>query len=693
MSKTVDERVVEMRFDNKQFEANVATSMSTLDKLKNSLKLGDASKGLENINKATKEVSFDSIASGVEALQKRFSTLGIVGMRVIENITDSMMNLASKASSFITDGIIGGGKKRAMNLENAHFQLQGLLKDEEAVAAVMKNVNDSVDGTAYSLDAAAKVASQLAASGMRAGDKMFSSLRAVAGVAAMTNSEYEEIGRIFTKVAGQGRLMGDDLLSLSSRGMNAAATLGTYLNKSEAEVRDMVTKGKLDFQTFADAMDNAFGEHAKKANETFIGALSNIRAALARIGALFISPLVEQNGALVQLFNAVRQRINDIKVAIQPMADLFVKGVTAMANALTAFLTKLDIKSSIDKMMNVFSSKWDKFGRKLKDAGISMDDFQSRLSEVANKHGVSVDALIKKYGSLGKVMSSGAIAKNIIIETLQSFVNTEKSASVAADNITNKLETFNKVTKEIINGDYGNGAARVKALTDAGYEYATMQKLVNYVWERNGKTWKDCNISAEELTNAISGLSKEELQSIGYTEEQAAKIRELADEAEKTGTPLNELIDKMTKPSGKELIVDAFRNALKGLSIVMGTVKKAWTEMVKPISTEVFSKVAEGIHSFSQKLILSEENAEKLKITFKGLFAALDLIRSFVGGALGTAFRVLSAVLSAFNINILDVTAYVSEAIIKFRDWVKEHNLLGKAINTIVPIINQFLKQ
>ena len=687
MSKTVDERVVEMRFDNKQFEANVATSMSTLDKLKNSLKLGDASKGLENINKATKEVSFDSIASGVEALQKRFSTLGIVGMRVIENITDSMMNLASKASSFITDGIIGGGKKRAMNLENAHFQLQGLLKDEEAVAAVMKNVNDSVDGTAYSLDAAAKVASQLAASGMRAGDKMFSSLRAVAGVAAMTNSEYEEIGRIFTKVAGQGRLMGDDLLSLSSRGMNAAATLGTYLNKSEAEVRDMVTKGKLDFQTFADAMDNAFGEHAKKANETFTGALSNIRAALARIGALFISPLVEQNGALVQLFNAVRQRINDIKVAIQPMADLFVKGVTAMANALTAFLTKLDIKSSIDKMMNVFSSKWDKFGRKLEDADISMDDFQSRLSEVANKHGVSVDALIKKYGSLGKVMSAGKISKNIIIETLKSFVGVGKYASATATEITGKLETFNKVTKEIINGDYGNGAARVKALTDAGYEYATMQKLVNYVWERNGKTWKDCNISAEELTNAISGLSKEELQSIGYTEEQAAKIRELADEAEKTGTPINKLIDKMTKPSGKELIIDAFRNALKGLSIVMDAVKKAWTEMVKPISTEVFSKVAEGIHSFSQKLILSEENAEKLKITFKGLFAALDLIRSFVGGALGTAFRVLSAVLSAFNINILDVTAYVSEAIIKFRDWVKEHNLLGKAINTIVPII------
>lgn len=687
MSKTVDERVVEMRFDNKQFEANVKTSMSTLDKLKSSLKLGDASKGLENIDKASKNISFDTIASGVEALQKRFSTFGIVGMRVIQNITDSMMGLASKTTSFLTDGIIQGGKNRAMNLENAHFQLQGLLKDEEAVAAVMKNVSDSVDGTAYSLDSAAKVASQLAASGMRAGDQMFSSLRAVAGVAAMTNSEYDEIGRIFTKVAGQGRLMGDDLLSLSSRGMNAAATLGTYLHKSEAEVREMVSKGKLDFQTFAAAMDDAFGEHAKKANETFTGALSNIRAALARIGALFISPLVEQNGALVQLFNAIRQRINDIKSAIQPVADLFVKGVTTMANALTAFLTKLDIKTPIEKMMNGIIPKWDQFSSKLEAAGISADDFQKKLTEVAGKHGVSVDSLIQKYGSLGKVMSAGKISKSIIIETLKSFVGIEKSASAAATEITGKLETFNKVTREIINGNYGNGAARVKALTDAGYEYATMQKLVNYVWERNGKTWKNCNISADELTNAISGLSKEELKSIGYTEEQASKIRELAEEAEKTGTPLNELISKMTKPSGKELIIDSFRNALKGLSGVMSAVKNAFAEMVKPFSTDVFTTVAEKIHSFSEKLVLSEENADKLKRTFKGLFSVLDLIRSIVGGAFRTAFNILSAVLGAFNLNVLDVTAYIGDAITKFRDWIKEHNLLAKVIEVVVPII------
>ena len=352
MSKTIDQKVVEMQFDNAQFEKNVSTSMSTLEKLKQSLNFDGASKSFENIERAANNVSFEKIASGVEALENRFSTMGIAGMRVIGNMTDAMIGFVKKGINFVTDSVIQGGKKRAMNLENAHFQLQGLLKDEAAVQAIMKNVNDSVDGTAYSLDAAAKVASQYAATGMRAGDKMFSALRAVAGVAAMTNSEYEETGEIFTTVAGNGRLMGEQLNQLASRGLNAAATLATYLNKSESEVRDMVSKGKISFETFAAAMDDAFGEHAKKANETFTGALSNVKAALARIGALFISPLIEQNGALVKLFNTLREKINDIKSAMIPIADSVTKTVMNMANKLSGFIAKIDAKMLIESLKN-----------------------------------------------------------------------------------------------------------------------------------------------------------------------------------------------------------------------------------------------------------------------------------------------------------------------------------------------------
>ena len=400
MSRTVDQRVVEMQFDNGQFERNVKTSMNTLDQLKQSLNMNGATKGLENVQKASENIDFSRMAAGVESLQNRFSTLGIVGMRVIENLTDSAMRFANKTLSFITSGIVQGGIRRAMNLENAHFQLQGLLKDEAQVSAIMKNVNDSVDGTAYSLDAAAKVASQLAASGMRAGDEMFTSLRAVAGVAAMTNSDYESIGEIFTTVAGNGRLMGEQLLQLSSRGMNAAATLGKYLGKSEAEVRDMVSKGKIDFKTFAAAMDDAFGEHAKKANETFTGSLSNIKAALARIGALFVSPLIVQNGPIVKLFNTLRERINDIKSTIGPLADQFTGSVNKMAESATAFLSRMKsedriqiLSNIVSTLTNVFSGLWSilkPVGQAFKDifpeaTANSLINFTNKLKELTAK--------------------------------------------------------------------------------------------------------------------------------------------------------------------------------------------------------------------------------------------------------------------------------------------------------------------
>lgn len=360
MSKTIDERVVQMQFDNGQFEKNVETSMGTLDRLKKSLNLDGATKGLENVEEAANNVSFDKIASGVEALQDRFSTLGIVGMRVIQNLTDSAMNLISKGFNWITNGIVQGGISRAMNLENANFQLTGLLKNEEAVAAVMKNVQDSVDGTAYSLDAAATVAAQLAASGMKGGDNMYKTLRGIAGVAAMTNATYEEIGNIFTAVAGNGRLMGMQLTQLSYRGMNAAATLAEYLTEigngvvvTEAEVREAVSDGAIDFQTFADAMDYAFGEHAKDANKTFQGSLSNVRAALARTGAMFVSDIIKNEGSVVKLFNALRVCINQINKNIKPLAETFTTFVNGTADKLAKFIEGLKVDSSVTKFVHI----------------------------------------------------------------------------------------------------------------------------------------------------------------------------------------------------------------------------------------------------------------------------------------------------------------------------------------------------
>lgn len=629
MSKKVDERVVEMRFENGQFEKGVAQSTESLNKLKKSLNLEGAAKGLENVNSAAKNTSgIESLAASLEKVEHRFSTMGIVGMRVIENLTDSAMRFAKKTVGFVTNGIINGGKRRAMNLENANFQLQGLLKNEEAVAAVMQNVSDAVDGTAYSLDAAAKVASQLAASGMKAGDEMFSALRGVAGVAAMTNSSYEDIGRIFTQVAGQGRLMGDQLLQLSVRGMNAAATLANYLTEvgdgteyTEAQIRDLVSKGQISFDIFAAAMDDAFGEHAKAANSTFEGALSNIKSALGRIGADFIKPLIAQNGPFVNLFNAIRKKVNQIHEITKPIAEWTTKTIGNMVNKLAGFLEKLDIKNPFAKV------------------------------------------------------NGGDVAK-----TTKAF----NSAADAVGNAAQSLEHFQDIAVRVIRGEFGNGAERVKALANAGEDYAKVQTLVNKVWLRNGKNWSDCTVKAEELEEVIGSLSDTELKSLGYTEEQSESLKNLAQQAKDTGKPISELINNLQTPTKKGLFLDAIQNGLKGLSKVLKTVKTAWNSVFSPknLSDGVY-KAVENLHALSEKFVMTDETADKLQRTFSGLFSALSVIKNFVGGTVAIVLRVVSKLLSLLHIGILDVTAAVGDAITKFKEWLNSNNIFVRTFGAI----------
>lgn len=667
MSKQVDERVVSMQFDNKQFEANVKTSMTTIQKLKQSLNFKDSGKSLENLSKAANEVKFDKLLSGVETLEKRFSAMGVVGMRVIENLTDSAMQMVTKTKNLITSTIKQGGISRATNIENARFQLQGLLKDDEAVAAVMKNVSDSVDGTAYSLDAAAKVASQLAASGMRAGDEMFSSLRAVAGVAAMTNSSYEDIGRIFTQVAGQGRMMGDQLLQLSGRGMNAAATLAEQLGKTEQEVRDMVSKGQISFSTFASAMDNAFGEHAKKANETLNGAFSNVKSALARIGAEFVAPLIVQNGPLVQVLNTIREKVNDVKRNIVPFAELVTTTINKLATKVNAAISKLNI----DKMFEKFSF-------------LSRDFGASKIIKLVN----GISKPIEK-----------------VTDTVKETVN----AVTDLDDIVNK----------VIRGDFGNGAERLNKLTEAGQNYYKIQNKVNEALN-NGFRFSEDQIQAQDkllgvkentvsetksettetvkltdekkkLIKELASMSDAQLRANGYTEEQIAAFRELRGVADKLGMPIDKLIDNIDELNGKWIIMDALKNIGNSIVSIFKAIGQAWKDIFPSSSTDTVFNIVAAFHKLSERMKVTDEDADKIKRTFKGLFAVLDLVSTLVGGGLRLALKATSYILSLFNLSLLDVTAILGDALVKFRDWVKGNNLITRAFETMAPYLKEFV--
>lgn len=328
-----DERIVKMTFDNKAFQKNIESTIRALERLDKSMKLEDvgSSKAFDNFVSGADETgkALDSLEGNVTKVQASFSALQVVGYTVFAELTRYAINAGKNIYNSTLGQIKSGGLSRALNIEAAKFQIEGLGHTWESV---YDDINYAVKGTAYGLDSAAKAASQLLASEIKAGDQMKVSLRGISGLAAMTNSSYDDIADIFTTVAGSGRLMGDQLNRISYRGINAAQTLKDYFNNvkgltinTEKEIRDMVAKGKVSFMDFASAMDYAFGEHAKDANKTFTGAMSNVRAALSRIGEKFLTPWNEFERKLavsiIPLIDNVAKALNIVLPVFNAILD------------------------------------------------------------------------------------------------------------------------------------------------------------------------------------------------------------------------------------------------------------------------------------------------------------------------------------------------------------------------------------
>ena len=326
---TIDKRIVEMEFDNKQFEKGVSTTMGTLDKLDKKLRLSDGTKGLDGISKAANSINLSGIESGIEALNKRFSALGIVGMTIIKNLTEAALQMGKNLWNNTVGQIVEGGRSRAQNLQQAKFLLKGLgISWEEAY----KSINESVDGTAYSLDKAAMSCASLSASGVQLGDDMTVALGAISGLAAISGDSYDHIAEIFKSAASIGHVTAQDLNRI--QGVNIYQDLANELGLTVEELKKKISQGSVDFMSFADVVYSKYFEVAKGANELTSGAIDNFKSALSRIGEGFQTPwLVFIRDAA----NAIRPLINDIKTGLAPAFKFW----AAILERLSGYLTEV----------------------------------------------------------------------------------------------------------------------------------------------------------------------------------------------------------------------------------------------------------------------------------------------------------------------------------------------------------------
>lgn len=342
---SVDNRIVKMSFDNQQFESGVKTTINSINDLKQA-------------------TDFSGIEKGVQSLQKRFSTMGIVGMEITKRITNAAINSAKQFAQSTVGQIKSGGMTRALNIEQARFQLQGLFADikngDKMAEEVLGKAKDAVKGTAYGLDEAAKAASVLAASNVPM-SRMQPVLESIAGAAGMTGRSFEDVSNIYATVASNGKLMTMQLRQFSAAGLNVSAVLSKYYHKSEAEINDMVAKGKVSFEDFSQAM-LIFGKQAKRANETFSGSLANMKAALNRLGEQFATPYLQN---MRDIFNATTTAIDEAAEALKPFSAEVAKDMGIASQAFIKFLNFLSgdtekhigpIKNLVQGLINILTS-------------------------------------------------------------------------------------------------------------------------------------------------------------------------------------------------------------------------------------------------------------------------------------------------------------------------------------------------
>lgn len=323
MSNSVDQRIVEMQFDNSQFAKGVADTMASLKGLESGLSSIGSTSGLSKVQDMASKINFDEATGSAAGFSGILENLKGTASGVFEHITSGISTVAKGFAIFdalahtgVAALAIHGGWNRASNINQAEFKLQGLLGDAAKVKEAMANASTAVDGTAYSLDAAAVAAANLSASGVQVGEDLTNSLTLIADLAGVTGRDYASVADIMSAVAAQGKLSGMQVQQFALSGLNVTAALAKELGHTEAEIKDMVSKSEIDFETFSNAMMKAFGGNAKKANETFDGSLANVRAALSRTTAdLF------QYGqkAMVPVFNGLRESVNALNWALKPL--------------------------------------------------------------------------------------------------------------------------------------------------------------------------------------------------------------------------------------------------------------------------------------------------------------------------------------------------------------------------------------
>ena len=689
MSTTIDQNVVEMRFDNKHFENNVQTTMSTLDKLKQKLHLNGASKGLEDINTAAKKVDMSGLGKGVEAVQAKFSALQVMGVTALANITNSAVNAGKKMVSALTIDPIKTGFQE---YETQMGAVQTILANTKSKGSTLDDVNKALDTlntyadkTIYNFTEMTKNIGTFTAAGVDLQTSV-DSIQGIANLAAVSGSTSQQASTAMYQLSqalAAGRVSLMDWNSVVNAGMGGELFQNALIRTSEL-------------------LDTG----AKKAIETH----GSFRESLTKGEWLTTEVLTE---TLKQISGAY----TDAELLAQGYTNEQVKEIQELAQTATSAATEVKTFTQLwDVMKESAQSGWAQTWKLIigdfeeaKALLTPLADFFTgvigKMSDARNK--LLESALGRSFGDLSKKINS-------VLEPM-------KGTAKSIEKVTDSVKDYSKVVDEIIGGDWGDGQARWDKLTEAGYDwahaqnlvneklgdgtrhaskYTEAQKSVNEAQDKGKKTQVELSKNEAKRIEQLANMSDAQLKNLGYTNEQIEAFRELKETSDKLGLPLSEFIEKIDEINGRWLLIESFKNVGDGLIDTFNAIKKAWQDIFPPKTVEekaegLFNIIA-ALHKFTRGIkdaiyVDGEftEKGENLIRTLKGIFAIIDIVTTIAGGAFKIAFKVLTAILGYFDMDILDLTAKIGDVIVKFRDWLDSTLDFTKVIEFVAPYVKK----
>lgn len=615
MSKTVDERVVSMQFDNQHFEKNVQTTMSSLDKLKQSLNLTGASKGLENVDAAAKKINFSPLGGAVETVQAKFSALEVMAVTALANITNSAVNAGKRLVSAFTIQPIKTGLSEYETQINA---VQTILANTESKGTTLNDVNAALDTlntyadkTIYNFTEMTRNIGTFTAAGIDL-DTSVNSIQGIANLAAVSGSTSQQASTAMYQLSqalasGTVKLM--DWNSVVNAGMGGQVFQDALKETARVHgvaIDDMIEKNGSFRETLQEGWltSDILTETLEKFTMGTEG-LTKAEIEANREKLRSIGYTEEQIEAIFKLGNTATNAATKVKTFTQ-LKDTLMEAAqsgwtqtwelligdfeeakalwTSVSDVLGGFINATS-EARNNLLAGALESNWEKMTRKIEEAGIEGGVFEEKIRDIAKEQNIDLDALIEKHGSLKEAFQNGAISSEVL----------------------------------------------TKALTEL-----------------------------EKSTKGADGLADS----------------------------CADLVAGITELGGRELVIDALKNVFEALVSVVKPIKEAFREIFPPATSEQLFSLIERFHAFTETLKLNEEQTDKVKSTFKGLFAAVDIVLTFIKELAG-GVKTLLGNLTGLGDSILNTTGSFGDWLSGLRDTVKETDIFGEAVGAVVGFLQK----